>query len=1163
VKPILLKLAGLQSYREMQEIDFTRLCDAGVFGIFGPTGSGKSSILDAMTLALFGAVERAANGTQGIMNQGENTLSVAFTFELSSAEGSSRYRVERQFKRNGEVSVANTISRIIAVHHDGEEVLADKVKEVTSRVEQLLGLSMHDFTRAVVLPQGKFAEFLSLTGKERRQMLQRLFHLEQYGDILNAKLSQRLKTADVSLKEIAAEQLGLGDASEQALENAVSSLKQAERSAEGAREHLKECERRYETAKEVWEGQERKSQAESELNLLQMKAKHTERLEEQVEKAEQAEAARPYLDRREEAASWLAQASARAVQAEQVDQASRQRLEEARSKYEYAAGELAAKEAGLIVRLNELEQALELEQEIGGMKTALEPLRARLQKLIDELQGLRRQADEQHALYEKAVKKQSDLKEQLMAVEIPADERRKIRQAAQAKQHLTVWGQRTEELRGEISRKETALRELQEELEKGAELRREVEVRLERQLRSAEEEARTLHGAHHELLELCSSISLALERHRQTNAMQETTHAAAELAQHLVPGMPCPVCGSADHPVPAAALSADHKADEDAIERLNSCIQSANELAVELRHMQVSMRHTVSQVVESVPQIVPAEAAAAFQHISEIAAQMVPMSGSELAALRERAAAGIADSEELVAAPAAFYEEKLMAAKAALAERKDTLRGVDTGVKQSLQDISRTVKKLDEIKAKWDALDAVLQDLRDKEKTADANLEHLRTAWRNDFSSLDPDEIDKRMEQLEEAERASEDLRGRLDKSVSFIEETLKQWNRLREHSAERDKEAAQTETDCRGREQLLAEKQRRLLERIGADSAAQLIAGVKIELQQLRDEEKMAKQELEQSRNAVQLSGNERSAALQGRDSANQTLERAESEWKEALRKTRFASDRELLDHLLSAERIVEITQEIRTYRDGEKQIMLKLEQAVQHLRGREVEEQQWLDCRNGLKAAKEADEQAIQARAKAERDTEDLRSKHEKWLELEHKAASLRELHSRLGKLQAVFRGNAFVEYIAEEQLMHVSMAASERLGRLTRQRYAIEVDSGGGFVIRDDANGGLRRPVGTLSGGETFLTSLALALALSAQIQLSGKYPLEFFFLDEGFGTLDQDLLEAVVTALEKLHMDRLTVGVISHVPELRARLPRKLIVEPAEPSGRGSSVRIETI
>ncbi|MDC4920032.1 AAA family ATPase, partial [Acinetobacter baumannii] len=68
MKPISLSIKGLHSFRQEQVIDFERLCDAGVFGIFGPTGSGKSSILDAMTLALYGKVERAANNTHGILN---------------------------------------------------------------------------------------------------------------------------------------------------------------------------------------------------------------------------------------------------------------------------------------------------------------------------------------------------------------------------------------------------------------------------------------------------------------------------------------------------------------------------------------------------------------------------------------------------------------------------------------------------------------------------------------------------------------------------------------------------------------------------------------------------------------------------------------------------------------------------------------------------------------------------------------------------------------------------------------------------------------------------------------------------------------------------------------------------------------------------------------
>ncbi|MCS7464880.1 SMC family ATPase, partial [Paenibacillus doosanensis] len=253
MRPIHMQMAGLQSYREPQEIDFTALCDAGVFGIFGPTGSGKSTILDAMTLALFGKVERAAGGTQGIMNHAEQTLSVSFTFELGHAPKTQRFRVDRQFKRSGDVSVNSTVSRLIRYQDEETVVLADKAGEVNQRIQDILGLSMQDFTRAVVLPQGKFAEFLALKGSERRQMLQRLFHLEPYGDQLSAKTSVRFKETDIAIKELQAEQLGLGDASQQALDAAAAALEAAAAAAQEARAQLAACEARAAEQRQVRE----------------------------------------------------------------------------------------------------------------------------------------------------------------------------------------------------------------------------------------------------------------------------------------------------------------------------------------------------------------------------------------------------------------------------------------------------------------------------------------------------------------------------------------------------------------------------------------------------------------------------------------------------------------------------------------------------------------------------------------------------------------------------------------------------------------------------------------------------------------------------------------------------------------------------------------------
>src|SRR5690625_4974845 len=130
MKPIQLKLAGLQSYRTEQTINFDELCASGVFGIFGPTGSGKSTILDAITLALYGRVERATNGTQGIMNQAEDQLSVSFSFQLSHGKSEEHYVVERQYKRKGDTSMQQSLSRVLELTDAGTTVLADKATEV-------------------------------------------------------------------------------------------------------------------------------------------------------------------------------------------------------------------------------------------------------------------------------------------------------------------------------------------------------------------------------------------------------------------------------------------------------------------------------------------------------------------------------------------------------------------------------------------------------------------------------------------------------------------------------------------------------------------------------------------------------------------------------------------------------------------------------------------------------------------------------------------------------------------------------------------------------------------------------------------------------------------------------------------------------------------------
>ena len=178
-----------------------------------------------------------------------------------------------------------------------------------------------------------------------------------------------------------------------------------------------------------------------------------------------------------------------------------------------------------------------------------------------------------------------------------------------------------------------------------------------------------------------------------------------------------------------------------------------------------------------------------------------------------------------------------------------------------------------------------------------------------------------------------------------------------------------------------------------------------------------------------------------------------------------------------------------------------------------------------------------------------------------LEEKMGQIRHKLDLLQELEGLFRGKKFVEYVARYYMEYVSREADEKLKEMTGNSLGLETDQSGMFIIRDYKNGGATRPASTLSGGETFMASLALALALSSQIQMKGAAPMELFFLDEGFGTLDEKYLEIVMEALEKIRDRKRSVGVISHVEEIKARIPVRLIVEPSRAGEGGSKIHIE--
>ncbi len=184
-----------------------------------------------------------------------------------------------------------------------------------------------------------------------------------------------------------------------------------------------------------------------------------------------------------------------------------------------------------------------------------------------------------------------------------------------------------------------------------------------------------------------------------------------------------------------------------------------------------------------------------------------------------------------------------------------------------------------------------------------------------------------------------------------------------------------------------------------------------------------------------------------------------------------------------------------------------------------------------------------------RSQHDAERIATAIERAARLRRQVADLERDTALLREFSLLLRGNRFQDYVLEEALRVLTADGSTRLQQLSQGRYSLQYD-GNEFHVQDHWHGGRSRSVKTLSGGETFLASLALSLALAGHFAgMAGGdgAALECLFIDEGFGALDREALEQAVQALEELHGGRRLVGVVTHLEQLADSLPARLHVQ----------------
>ncbi|SES24977.1 AAA family ATPase [Salipaludibacillus aurantiacus] len=1128
MRPIELTLQGLHSFRDKQTVDFSSLCEGGVFGIFGPTGSGKSSILDAMTLSLYGKVERAPGNTQGILNHAEEQLAVSFTFSLGKGKRENTYKVERTFKRTKENGLRQATARLINVT-ENSAVIADKAGDVTKEAESLLGLSIDDFTRAVVLPQGKFSEFLSLKGTERRKMLQRLFHLEKYGDELNQKLRHRLVSARHEKELIEKEQAGLGEASMQSLKKAESHVAQLQKQIEKQEKEVEVTQKDYEKGKQKREWHKQLQLLERELANLEKQAPEIAEKKENIKLAKEANILFPYIQEVSESEEQLNHWQKKETIAQEQLKSVKQEAEASKQTYDKAFKEQEEHEVPIKLLLENFRQMEGKQKDLQyRQKEANEKSYKcdELSKDIEKLSESHKQVMKNKQKYEEV---QANLKSHLAETEPATEEKNQMKEAADKRYKLKFLEDQIEETKERLEKASKDYGKAEAAVDSVNKSKMSLSDKLKERFRQISlwynfvEDKKTL------LDTLKAGLTEIQEREKQNYF----NSAVNELRRSLNKGEACPVCGSRDHhssvePAHMQAAAASEIQEADNYEALEE----------EIRMAERQFEESVWRLDQTAKQAPFADLSPDRHETDESQDVLPPLEDSRF--------------------PNAWNEWKT---------RWESQR---KSIDHLISRFNSEIKEWTKINEETSGENLLLQQAKQRYSDLEKELEDKRASykqelanWQKQFPQIPYKEVEQILEKFHKREEESEATRSRLENSVPVIDECRAKAEKVNDQLQSCKVEYSKYESEYNEQIKRIEEIRREIETVTKGEELNPLIQRYEQKLNNLIANTSNTKEHLEKAENDFRNAETALNECRHAIKEAEERHARALARWREQKKDSSFTDIEEVQHYRQQPEKLEQWEQDISGHEDKFKEISMKYKELQTNLNDVYLTEEDLTVLEQRFKEAKVEMEQLRTSLGAAEHQLEDIKQKMERYESLETKRKEYEHMLDQLTKLDKVFRGKEFVDFIAEEQLVQVSRLASERLRVLTRGRYAIEVDSGGGFIMRDDANGGVKRPVSTLSGGETFLTSLALALSLSASIQLKGEHSLEFFFLDEGFGTLDPELLETVVSALEQLHTDHLAVGVISHVPELKERLPRKLLVTPAEPGGKGSTIKLENL
>ena len=1098
MRPVRLDLNGFAGFRAPTVVDFT---DADYFALVGPTGSGKSTILDALTFALYGSAYRwgRSNAISYALAPTSNRCTVSLTFDV----GSQRYQVAREVRRVGQQIQQKTVSlvrfadpTVAVIDPDGPqpEVLAGEIDELNTTIEQLLGLSFDDFRHCVVLPQGDFARFLSAKASDRQQILLKLLGAAQYEGI-GKRAGAQASGADKEI-EILTDQLGQHadatletEAETQARATALEQLAttvdhfvpriaqaQADAKDAGTRIDKLDAEISLLTAIRTPDGIEELQRSTQEAHQAAHKARDVADAAVQA-LTDATEAARSgpdrtvlevTRDRYTEQATLAGRREAVTAAAEHARQEQAQSTEQLKACTDAVT---AARDTADQTR-DHRDRAQQAHTALQQRRLLLTPIRppADLPDLARRAAGLTRQVDDTAAGLAAA----RDWHTQAASALTAAGDGSRL---TDARHTLGKLVQATHSL-ASATRERDAAAQAAAQAENAAD---DAQARLDAAT-DAVDRARTLVGA-------------------------------AQLRPQLQVGHACPVCTQnvtvlpppLSDPALAVAEAARNTAADEHRDLRSQHQAATTALAAKQRDVD-TLTERYTTLDEQLATLLPDRPTGAERDCDTDRAHL-----DELTTARDQ----LATTEQQARAAVQQAETAHASATSAAA----SLRSELDRARSHLHTLLGTVAELDPPAIDTDDLTAAWSHLETWARTQAATLEGALTtaaattatagqAHREATTAL------QAAEQAHAAALRAHTAAAQAGTATDHQQTTL--IGRLEELETLLD-QAPPADT-LSG---LLKECAR--LEQAVDDAKAQVsqtneaIKSAEAELRQWQDRTTTARAQLTKARDAVALL---EPPSLDTDDLAAAWA--ALASWA-----ARGAGDRQA--------DTVRAQADAQAANNEADQLLDELEAL---LRDHDLEPR---ELGSGPGRAAQAPRMVAVAAERAEGEVRRIQRSLADAASLRGKIDAARVRQQVAAELAKLMRSNKFPQWLADSALDVLVAGASESLRRLSGDRFDLSHRKGEFYVI-DHSDADSERSVRTLSGGETFQASLALALALSDQLAgLGGSTKLESIFLDEGFGTLDPDSLQMVADTLENLAQGERMVGVITHVAGLAEQAP----------------------